>query len=572
MEPRRRHAAKNGALMTQGFPSLDELAGRHAQMFPALTDAQVARVRRFATEKTFEAGALVWEQGDYGIPFYVVLEGEMAIVHPRGAEEDPITVHRRHQFTGEVDLLTDRRSIVRSRAQTALRVLCVERKDVRALIQSDGDLSEVMMRAFILRRVGLLSAGFSEVVVIGSLRSAATLRIQAFLTRNGHPFHYVDVDRDNDVMALLEQFHVTANDVPVVICRGELVLKNPNEVEVAECLGFNRAIDLDVVRDVVICGAGPSGLAAAVYAASEGLDVLVVEASAPGGQAGSSSKIENYLGFPTGISGQALAGRAFTQAEKFGARFAVARGAVRLHCDDVPYGVELAGGAIVRARAVIVATGVEYRKLEVPNLARFEGVGVYYAATHIESQLCDEEESIVVGGGNSAGQAATFLARRSKHVHMLIRGPNLAASMSHYLIRRIEEAPNITLHRQTQITALEGDGHLERVTWRDEAKGEVSTHSIRHVFSMVGAKPNTDWLHGCLSTDDKGFVATGADLPKEVLATPRWKLPRSPHSFETSRPRVFAVGDVRSGSVKRVASAVGEGSVCVQFLHRVLGE
>ena len=558
--------------MSHGLPSLDELAGRHAQMFPVLSDAQVARVRKFATEKTFDEGQLVWEQGDYGIPFYVVLEGEMAITHPRGAEEDPITVHRKNQFTGEVDLLNDRRSIVRGRARTALRVLAVDRKDLRALIQGDGDLSEVLMRAFILRRVGLLSAGWSEVVVIGSSHSAATLRIQAFLSRNTHPFHYVDVDRDPDVKTMLEQFKVTPNDVPIVICRGDLVLKNPSDFEVAECLGFNRAVALDVGRDVIVCGAGPAGLAAAVYAASEGLDVLVIEASAPGGQAGSSSKIENYLGFPTGISGQALAGRAFTQAEKFGARFAIARGAVRLHCDDVPYGVELEGGGIVRGRAVIVATGVAYNKLEVPNLARFEGVGIYYAATYVESTLCDDEEVIVVGGGNSAGQAATFLARRSKHVHILIRGPNLAASMSHYLIRRIEDAPNITLHRNTQITSLEGEGHLERVTWRDEKTGEESTHAIRHLFSMVGAKPNTEWLNGCLHTDDKGFVYAGAEIPKELLSPPCWPLVRSPHLFETSRPRVFAVGDVRSGSVKRVASAVGEGSVCVQLLHRVLAE
>jgi thioredoxin reductase (NADPH) len=326
------------------------------------------------------------------------------------------------------------------------------------------------------------------------------------------------------------------------------------------------------VHDLVICGAGASGLAAAVYGASEGLDVLVVESAAPGGQAAASSKIENYLGFPTGVSGQALLARALNQAEKFGARVAVARGAAKLHCDGGLIGVDLAGGASVRARAVVIATGAQYRKLDVPDLARFEGVGVYYAATFMEAQRCASDEIIVVGGGNSAGQAATFLARTSRHVHVLIRGSDLASSMSRYLIRRIEDTPNITLRRCTQIVGLAGGDHLETVTWRDETSGEESTRPIRHVFTMAGASPNTEWLGDCVSRDAKGFVQTDSELTDEMLKREGWSLGRRPYLFETSRPRIFAVGDVRANNVKRVASAVGEGSVCIQLVHKALTE
>jgi thioredoxin reductase (NADPH) len=556
--------------MMQGLPTLQDLETRHAQMFPTLTPAQVARIAPFGVERTFEAGEIVFEQGDYQLPFYVILEGELEILHPRGELEERITIHHPGSFTGEVTLLTDRRSLVRARARTRLHTLRVDAARLRSLIQTDPELSELFMRAFILRRVGLLSAGLGDVIVIGSRNSAATLRLQAFLMRNGHPYRNVDVDRDADVQSLLDQFHVEVKDIPILICRGDRVLKNPTDAEVAECLGFNAAFDADVVRDVVICGAGPGGLAAAVYGASEGLDVLLVESGAPGGQAASSSKIENYLGFPTGISGQALAARALTQAEKFGAKLTVAHGAMKIHCDEVPIRVELAGGESVRTRTVVIATGAEYRKINV--LSRFEGVGVYFAATFVESQRCTEDEVIVVGGGNSAGQAATFLSRSSKHVHMLIRGPDLAASMSRYLIRRIEETPNITLRRRTRIVAVDGGEHLEQVTWKDDATGELTTLPIRHVFSMAGASPNTEWLRGCVAMDDKGFIFTGADLSREILHRDGWPLDRNPYLFETSRPRVFAVGDVRASSVKRVASAVGEGSVCIQLVHRALGE
>jgi len=346
--------------------------------------------------------------------------------------------------------------------------------------------------------------------------------------------------------------------------------------QVADCLGFNAAIDVEAVRDLLVVGAGPAGLAAAVYGASEGLDVLVLETHAPGGQAGASSKIENYLGFPTGISGQALAGRAFTQAEKFGASVAIACSAAKLRCTQRPFAVQLATGEVVRARSVIIASGVQYRKLPLQRLADFEGAGVYYAAGPMEAQVCAGEEVIVVGGGNSAGQAADFLASNVnnpvKHVHMLVRSAGLAQSMSRYLIRRIEDNPRITLRTETEIEALEGDGHLDRVRWRCSATGKVETHPIRHVFSMTGAVPNTVWVGSCVALDDIGFVKAGSDISSDELAAAHWPLQRAPYLLETSVPGVFVVGDVRAGSVKRVASAVGEGSICVQLVHKTLAE
>lgn len=550
----------------------DALATRRAQMFPALTEAQIAHVMRFGAERALTEGEILFDEGASDVPCFVVLEGEIEVVHLHNRTEEPITVHRRGEFTGEVSLLSDRRSLVRARARTAGRALRIDRPHLKRLVQTDAELSEVFMRAFILRRMGLLAGSMGDVVMIGSKHSAATLRLQGFLTRNGHPYRCVDVEHDPNVQVMLDEFHVGVGDVPVLICRGERVLKNPTNAEVAACLGLNEAFESGAVHDVVICGAGPGGLAAAVYAASEGLDALVLEANSPGGQAGSSSKIENYLGFPTGISGQALAGRAFTQAEKFGAKIAVAVGAKRLWCDEVPYRIELESGESVRARAIVVATGAEYRKLELDNLARFEGVGVYYGATFVEAQRCGVEEVVIVGGGNSAGQAAIFLSQACRHVHILIRAPELASSMSRYLIQRIEETPNITLHRRTQIVAIDGDEHLASVTWRDDATGLTESHAIRHVFSMAGAKPNTDWLRGCLALDKTGFVCTGSELSADTLRAEAWPLARQPYLFETSRPRVFAVGDVRAASVKRVASAVGEGSVCIQLVHKVLSE
>jgi len=418
--------------------------------------------------------------------------------------------------------------------------------------------------------VALIANSTGDAILIGSSHSAATLRIREFLTRNGQPHTYLDVEKDPSVQVLLDRFQLRVEDVPVIICRYEKVLKNPTNEEVADCLGMNAAIEPAQVRDLVVVGAGPAGLAAAVYGASEGLDVLVVESNAPGGQAGSSSKIENYLGFPTGISGQALAGRAFMQAEKFGADVVIARSGARLRCERQPYLIDLADGTTVSTRTVIIATGAQYRKIPVPDLPRFEGVGVYYGATGVEAQLCEDEDVIVVGGGNSAGQAAIFLARTARHVLLLVRGRGLADTMSRYLVQRIEATSNITLRSFTEVAGLEGNGRLEGVHLVDSRSGERFPMRVRHVFLMTGAMPNTGWLADCVALDGKGFVKTGPDLTEDELAG--WPLKRAPHLLETSRPGVFAVGDVRANSVKRVASAVGEGSICVQFVHRTLAE
>jgi thioredoxin reductase (NADPH) len=400
---------------------------------------------------------------------------------------------------------------------------------------------------------------------VGSNHSAGTLRIKEFLTRNGYPYTYVDLDRGLDTQGF------DAAELPIVICRG-VTLKNPSNQEIADCIGFNAAIDPVHVRDLIIVGAGPSGLAAAVYAASEGLDVLVLESNSPGGQAASSSKIENYLGFPTGISGQELAAAAYSQAEKFGAQVMIGRDAKHLACDRKPFKIEIDNGPGIPARSVILATGAEYRKLPVDNLAQFEGVGIYYGATFVESQMCSGEEVVVVGGGNAAGQAAVFLAQTARRVLMLVRSEGLAESMSQYLIRRIEENPAIDLRTRTEIAGLEGADHLERVHIRDLRSGAITEHDIKHVFVMTGAIPSTGWLDGCVALDANGFIKTGPDLTPEDLAAAHWPMVRPPHLLETSLPGVFAVGDVRSGSVKRVASAVGEGSIAVAFVHQVLHE
>jgi thioredoxin reductase (NADPH) len=546
---------------------------RPAQTFPTLTPEQIARIERHGTRRKVRRGELLFDQGSEGISFYVILSGALEVVRPHKGREEPIVVHRPGQFTGEVNMLTGRRSLARARMLEDGEVLELSGEALRTLVQTDSELSELLMRAFILRRINLIAQGWGDVLLIGSHHSPSTLRLKEFLMRNGHPYAYVDVERDADAEKILHHFGVRVDEIPVVICRGELVLRNPTVEKVADCLGFNVAIDVGAVRDLLVVGAGPAGLAAAVYGASEGLDVLVLETHAPGGQAGSSSKIENYLGFPTGISGQALAGRAFTQAEKFGASIAIARSAARLHCDQRPFAVELSTGEVIHARSIVIASGAQYRKLPLERLADFEGAGVYYAATSVEALVCGNEEVIVVGGGNSAGQAAVFLAEKNvRHVHMLVRSGGLAQSMSRYLIRRIEEHPLITLRTQTEIEALEGDRHLERVRWRTATEDTAETHPIRHVFSMTGAVPNTVWVGSCVALDDLGFVRAGSDIGSEELMARHWPLQRSPYLLETSVPGVFVVGDARAGSVKRVASAVGEGSICVQLVHKVLAE
>ncbi len=546
------------------------LETRRAQMFPHLTAAQVARLAPHGTRLRTRAGEVLAEPGERNRKLMVVLSGSVEIVRPGISGEDLVTVHEPNQFAGEISTLRGQGSLVRARVREEGEILAIDEEHLRAIVQTDSELSELFMRAFILRRVGLVSTAPGDVILIGSRHSAGTLRVQQFLTRNSYPYLSLDVDSDSSVQALLERFRVSVDEIPVVLCRGEQVLRNPSSEQLAVCLGMNPQVDDAKIHDVIVIGAGPAGLAAAVYAASEGLDVRVLESTAPGGQAGSSSKIENYLGFPTGISGQALAGRALVQAQKFGATVSIASSALRLRCEPPLHAVEVSGEQIVRGRAIIIATGAAYRQLALENLSQFIGVGVYYAATNVEARLCKDEEVIVVGGGNSAGQAAVFLASSCRQVHLLVRSKGLADSMSRYLIRRIEESPNITLRSYTEIAALEGNGQLQRVTWRSGSSRE--THDIGHVFLMMGADPNTSWLQGCVTLDDRGFIKTGSDLGTEDLAAGRWPLPRAPYLLETSVPGIFAVGDVRSGSVKRVASAVGEGSVCVQLVHRVLSE
>ena len=561
------------ATMPQVAPPPPPSSGPRAEhIYPTLTPAQLGRIAAHGRRGRVEAGEVLVQAGEQTARLFVVVAGRIDVVRPSAAGDEVVVAFGPGMFTGEVTMLSGRPGLAQIRAGAAGEVIEVGRDELLALIQSDGELSEILMRAFILRRVELIARGVSDVVVLGSTHCQGTLRIREFLTRNGHPHTMLDLDRHAGVQELLDRFHVSAADVPVVITCGEVVLRNPSNQQIADALGFNDAIDQTQVRDLVIVGAGPSGLAAAVYGASEGLDVLVVESTAPGGQAGSSSRIENYLGFPMGISGQELAGRAYTQAEKFGAQVIIGKGATRLACDRKPYALELGDGQRLPARSVIIASGAEYRRLPIDNLPQFEGAGVYYAATFMEAQLCAGEEVIVVGAGNSAGQAAVFLAQAARRVHMLIRSGGLADTMSRYLIRRIEEHPAIVRHVQTEIVTLEGNGHLERVGWRDNHSERTETHAIRHVFAMTGAVPSTRWLAGCLALDAKGFIKTGPDLSPEDLATARWPLGRTPHLLETSLPGVFAIGDVRARSLKRVASAVGEGSIAIAAVHQVLHE
>ncbi len=543
---------------------------RREELFPKLEPAHMERIKAAGHPRKVNAGEILINQGDTKMPFFVVLSGRIDIVQPSEQGEFTIVQHGPGEFTGELAMLTGRRSLVNARMGEGGEVIELHPEELQKLVQTDVGLSDVLMKAFIARRLELINAGKGDVVLIGSPHCSGTLRIKEFLSRNGHPYTYLDLDKGDGVQELMDKFHVLIEEIPVLICRGKTVLRNPSNQKVADCLGLNPKIDESLIRDVVVIGAGPAGLAAAVYGASEGLDVLVIETTAPGGQAGSSSKIENYLGFPLGISGQELAGRAYTQAQKFGAQMIISRAVTKVSCNR-PYSIELDGGQTVVARSIVIATGVQYRKLPLDNLARFEGMGVYFGATFMEAQLCTNEEVIVVGGGNSAGQAAVFLADTAKHVHMLVRSDGLAESMSRYLIRRIEDNSKITLHACTQIESLEGENHVERVRWRKQT-GKPETHDIRHIFVMTGATPNTQWLNDCLALDEKGFIRTGPDLSEEVLRTTGWAMARHPYLLETSMPAVFAVGDVRSGNVKRVASAVGEGSISIHLAHKTLSE
>jgi thioredoxin reductase (NADPH) len=542
--------------------------------FPALTEEQIDRIRPLGRIRQVRSGDVLIKPGDTVIPFYVLLSGRMEIVQPSLDGERMIALHEPGGFTGEMTMLSGARSQVVGRVSEGGEFLELGPENLRVLVARDAELSEILMRAFILRRLEMIRQGWGALVVLGSQHSARTLEIREFLSRNGQPYTYVDLDRDQTSQELLDRFEVKPRDVPVVICPGQGVLRNPSVRDLAAGLGLSAVSGGKQIRDVIIVGAGPAGLAAAVYAASEGLDVLLIETSSPGGQAASSSKIENYLGFPTGISGQELAGRAASQALKFGAQIVVARSVLRLACERRPYTVKLDGGEELAARTIVIATGAQYNKPALPNLERFEGNGVYYGATYMESQLCTGEEVAVVGGGNSAGQAAAFLAQTASRVHMLVRAAELSSTMSRYLIQRLEENPKVDLHYQTEISGLDGEDHLERLTWRDRATGAESEHAIRHLFIMTGASPRTEWLKGCLALDQKGFILTGRDLdtPGDGNGNPHWPLDRAPEMLETSLPGVFAVGDVRAGNVKRVASAVGEGAISIHLVHRALAE
>jgi thioredoxin reductase (NADPH) len=547
----------------------------NTQIFPSLTLAQIERARPYGKVRTVSAGDILFQPGDLNIPFFVLLSGEMQIVQPNMDDERLIIAHTAAgEFTGELSMLSASRCLVLGRVTAPGDFLEIQGDALRTIIARDVELSEIIMRAFILRRLALIREHLGNLILMGSRHSAPTLRLREFLERNSHPFTYVDLDRDKLSQELLDRFHVQMSDIPVVICNVNNVMRNPSPQKLAACLGLNPELQDSETHDLIIVGAGPAGLAAAVYGASEGLETLLIETEAPGGQAGSSSKIENYLGFPTGLSGQELADRAIHQARKFGAKMMVAHSIVKLDCDRRPYRVILDDGRELSARAVVIATGAQYNRPEIPNLARFEGRGVFYGATHMEAQLCQEDPVIVVGGGNSAGQAAVFLSQTAAKVHLLLRSSNLSATMSRYLIQRISENPNIDTHFETEITELHGDADLERVTWVDKTTGKSSTHDIAHVFIMAGASPRTEWLRGCVALDDKGFILTGRDLVTADPAdeSPRWPLARPPQMLETNFPGVFAVGDVRANNVKRVASAVGEGAISVHLVHRTLAE
>ena len=542
------------------------------EMFPALTAQQQARVLAHGRSRKVRSGETIVEPNAQGIKFFVVVAGRLELLLLSENKEEVIALCGPGMFTGELNVLSGRRGLVQIRASEPSELIEIEREPLQGLVQTDSELSDIFLRAFILRRLELIARGSGDLMLIGSSHSLDTFRIKEFLTRNYQPYSSIDLERDEEVQDLLDRFQVAITDLPVLICRRSVVLRNPSNQEIVNCLGLNEAIDQTHVRDVIVVGAGPAGLAAAVYGASEGLDVLVVESNSPGGQAGASSKIENYLGFPTGISGKELAGNAYAQAQKFGAQMLIAKEAQGLACVRRPYALKFENDEEVPARTVVIATGVQYRKLSLENLSRFEGAGVYYSATHLESQLCGGEEVVIVGGGNSAGQAAVFLAQTARRVYVLVRSNGLAKSMSRYLIRRIEESPNIELRTDTEVIALSGNDHLEAMEWRNNKTGKVEKHKIGALFSMIGAVPNSAWVEGCVARDGAGFIKTGSDLSKEDLERAKWPLARAPYLLETSLPGVFAVGDVRGGNVKRVASAVGEGSIAVAFVHRVLAE
>lgn len=555
--------------MADDAPS--ELLSRRHQMFPVLTDAELARMQRFGTRQTHPAGTRLVSAGEPGAGLFVVMAGVVAVSERDGlGHVTPIVKHTRGHFMGEVGALSGKPSLVDGIAQEPVDILLLEPGQLRALIIAQADLGERLVRALILRRVALIASGASGPVLIGQPTSAELMRLQNFLRRNGEPYHVVDAAQDADAAALMEQSGAAGGE-PLVVCPDGEVLVNPDDQTLARRLGMVDTSVHDDLFDVAVVGAGPAGLSTAVYAASEGLRVVVLDCRSYGGQAGASARIENYLGFPTGISGQALAGRAYVQAQKFGAEMLIPAEVASLDCTRSGPGRELAvhltDGRRLRARTVVIATGARYRRPDVPGLRRFEGRGVWYWASALEATLCARSRVALVGGGNSAGQAAVFLSQHAEHVTMLVRGPGLAASMSRYLIDRIEATPNIELRPHTALTALHGNAEdgLAAVSWHDQRSGAQEEHPLRNLFLFVGADPETGWMAGCeAAVDAHGFVLTGDEAASARPSGP------SAASLETSIPGVFAVGDVRSGSVKRVGSAIGEGAAVVAQIHRHL--
>ncbi len=541
---------------------------------PTLDADQLALLTPYGEERPTQPGDILFDIGDTEYPWIVILHGELEIVSNPGAEgEEVLDVRHDGQFLGELSLLTGQTAFLAARARTAGRVRVISAEDLRQIVATIPALSELILNSFLMRREILQGNGAVEgLQIVGSRYSPDTQRLRAFAARNQLPHRWIDVEEDRDAERLLCYFRVQPEETPIVIWQGEEVLRNPSNGELTRRLGLNRAVTAGETVDLLVIGAGPAGLAAAVYGASEGLSTLTLESISTGGQAGTSSRIENYLGFPAGLSGSELANRAVLQAQKFGARIVVSRTATQLRAEEGHFAVTLEGADCLRANSVLIATGARYRKLRVPNLEQYEGRGVYYAATQTEARLCTGQDVIVVGGGNSAGQAAMFLSGAAKHVYLVIRSGDLAHSMSRYLIDRIDRSSDITLMPYTEVDALHGAEQLEGVTVRQNQTDERSDLPATNVFTFIGADPYTDWLADTLCLDEKGFILTGPTLRQSGRAAEAYAtVSRDPFLLETSLPGVFAVGDVRSGSTKRVATAVGEGSAAVKFVHEWLG-
>jgi thioredoxin reductase (NADPH) len=537
---------------------------RREQIFPTLQPFEIERVRRFGEVRSFEVGEPLAKVGEIGRGLSVILAGQVEVTrYDQSGHRAHIVTHGAGGFLGELAQLAGRPALADACAREPVQALIIPPDRLRALLVAEAELGERIMRALILRRVGLLETGAGGPVIVGRADNGDVLRLQGFLRSNGHPHQRLDPDTDPEAKALIERFQVDPGQLPIVLCPGGQLLRNPGEIELARCIGLVGPIDPNRVYDVAVVGAGPAGLATAVYAGSEGLSVLVLDCRAFGGQAGASARIENYLGFPTSITGMALMGRAYTQAQKFGVEMAIPDEVVSLlSWDDAGEArlLRLANGERVRARSIVIASGARYRRLAVANLEAFEGVSVHYWASPLEAKLCAGHEVALVGAGNSAGQAAVYLASKVSKVWLLARGGDIAASMSRYLVDRIAGLPNVEVLTRTEITELEGsEGRLSAVSWRCRKSGDIVRRPIRHLFLFIGAEPNTDWLVGSgVVLDPKGFVLTGADAAENC------------RPLETSLPGVFAIGDVRSGSIKRVAAAVGEGAQVVAALHAML--